>query len=449
MAAIALVVAGAAWAGPILDGSRIVEKTFDNGFRLVIKPEHQWDLVSLGLYVRAGSYCETDDNAGIAHLLEHLLFEATTGSDGQTVGPAIEALGGYVNAGTTRDFTRVDVTVASQYLGQVLEMLARASLEPEMTASAVTRERNVVIRELTDRMLTAEGVLQQLLWQTAFGQHPYGRGIGGTPEQVSGLSLEQLQAFHERFYVPGNMALIVVGDADPEGLTQQVGELFGQQPAVPLAFTDPPPEPKLTTSRRVVEKRQSDKTIVSFAWHTPGIGDPADVWAMDLIYTVLGEGNSGRLRQALEAKGLALTCTVDFLTQRYPGLFIITALTDPDKEREARSAILAEIQRLREDQVPEEELAEAKRLLRVSYAFGNEAYSDQVGSLGFYESIASYRFAVDYIDEVNKVTAADLRSLARDYLAPDGYSLIIIRPETGTGRTEEAHVPWQEPFGLG
>jgi len=312
-----------------------------------------------------------------------------------------------VNAATTRDFTRIDVTVASQYLGQVVETLARAIFEPALTATAVTRERNVVMRELTDRMSAAEGMLDSLIWGTAFAEHPYGRGIGGTPEQVSHLALEQVEAFHARCYVPGNMGLIVVGDADPEALTEQVGELFGQRPAAPLNFKHPPPEPRLTTTRRVVEKRRSDTTIAAFAWHAPGIDDPAYVWALDLIYTVLGEGSSGRLHQALEEKGLALMSTVDFLTQRYRGLCIITLLTKPDKEREARSAVLAEIQRLRKEEVTEEELAEAKRLLRVSYAFSNEAYSDQVGSLGFYESIASYQLAIDYIDEVNKVSAAD------------------------------------------
>jgi len=426
-------------AGPILDGSRIVEHTFDNGFRLIMKPEHQWNLVSVGLYVRAGSFCETDENAGVAHLLEHLLFEATVRGDEQTVGPAIEALGGYVNAATTRDFTHIDVTVASQYLGQVAEMLAAAVFEPELTVAAVTRERNVVMRELMDRLANAEGMLAHAIWSNAFKQHPYGRGVGGTPEQAADLTLEELQDFHETFYVPGNMALIVVGDLDPEALTQQVGELFGQRPRAPLDFTDPPPEARLTSSRKVVETRESDTTIVTFAWHAPGIGEPADVWAMDLIYTILGEGKSGRLYQALEDKGLALMSTVDFLTQRYPGLFVITALTKPDSEREVRSTILAEIQRLGDEQVAEEELAEAKRLLRAAYAFSNEAYSDQVGSLGFYEAIATHQVAIDYIGEVNQVTPADLQRVARKYLVPDLYTLIIVRPEAQPGDTREAN----------
>ncbi len=417
-------------AAPILDGSRIAEKTFDNGFRLIMKPEHQWNLVSIGLYVRAGSYCETDDNAGVAHLLEHLLFEATARGDTQRVGPAIEALGGYVNATTTRDFTKIDVTVASEYLDQVVEMLAAAAFDLELTPTAVAREREVVTRELTDRLSVAEGMLNQLVWETAYTQHPYRRGVGGTVEQVSHITLEDLQAFHTRFYVPGNMSLVAVGDLDPAALTEQVGKLFGQRAGAPVAFSDPPAEPAQTSSRTAIKERQSDTTIITFAWHAPGIADARDVWATDLIYTILG-GHSGRLYASLEEKGVALMSSVDFLTQRYPGLFIITALTRPDKEREVRSTILAQIESLRSEQVSDEELSEAKRLLRAEYAFSNEAYSDQVGSLGFYEALATYHMAVDYIGEVNKISPEDIRRVARKYLLPDAYTLVIVRPESG------------------
>jgi len=447
--ALALAVAGWAGAAPILDGARIVEKTYDNGFRLIMKPERQWDLVAVGLYVRAGSFCETDEEAGVAHLLEHLLFEATVKGETQTVGPAIEELGGYVNASTTRDFTRIDVTVASQYLEQVIEMLASAAFNLEVTDTALTREREVILRELADRQAVAEGMLERLIWGTAYTAHPYRREIGGTEEQVKDLTLEELQAFHKRFYVPGNMALVAVGDLDPDALTEQVGRLFGARAGAPFSVPDPRPEPAQTSSRTVVEQRKSDTTIVNFAWHAPGIANRAEVWAMDLIYTILGDDRIGRLRQSLDEQGLSLMSSTDFLTQRYPGLFIVTILTKPDKELEVRSAVLAEVGRLRSEPVTEQELSEAKRTVRAQYAFSNEAYSDQVGTLGFYEAIGAYRLAVDYLAEVEQVSAADLQAVARKYLIPDAYTLVIVRPESRPGETGEARIPWPELCGLG
>lgn len=181
-AALAVAVCICAGAAPILDPAKITERTFDNGFRVIVKDEDQWGLAAAALYVRAGSAQEADDQVGAAHLLEHLLFEATDPRDDRRVGPAIESLGGYVNAMTTRDFTRIDVTVASQYLPRALELMAGTVFEPGISAAAVAREREIVARELTDRLDSAGGTLDDLIWTTAFEQHPYGRPIGGTPE---------------------------------------------------------------------------------------------------------------------------------------------------------------------------------------------------------------------------------------------------------------------------
>ena len=423
---------------PALDGSKVVEKRFDNGMRLVVKPEHRWGLVSVGLYIRAGSYCETDENAGVAHLLEHMLFESTERGNGQRLGPAVEAMGGDIGAHTTRDFTSLEATIASQFLPEVLPLLAKAVFDAEITPSAVALEREVVARELTDRSEYAEGSLDDMIWGTAFTVHPYRRPIGSTPSQVAGLTLEQVLAFRQRFYVPGNMALVVVGDVDVDALTAQVADLFGARPAVGYEPPQVLPEPPQDDIRTMVTTRPGDTVIFSYAWRAPAITDPVDVCAMDLIYTVLGEGVFGRLNHALQESGLALMSSVDFLTQRYPGLLMVTVLTTPAEDLKARSAVLAEIKRLREEPLTADELAEAKRLLGIDYAFNNEAYSDQVGSLGFYEAIDSWRFATGYIDSVNAVTAEDISRVAQQYLGLESYTLVVVRPQPRPGETEEA-----------
>lgn len=430
---VAMTVAGAA---PILDGSKITQTQLDNGLRLIVKPEHQWGLVSVGLYIRAGSFCESDDNAGVAHLLEHLLFEATDRTGTQRIATAIEGMGGTIGARTTRDFTHVDVTVASQFLPEALELMATAAFELELTPATVAREREIVARELTDRATYAEGSLDDLIWATAFSTHPYRRGIGGDVDQVARLTIEQIEEFHTRFYVPANMTLIVVGDVEPDDLTASVDELFGAQPAAAIELPVPPAEMPQSDIRTVVRTRASDTTLFTYAWRAPGIADPVDVCAMDLIYTLLGEGAFGRLYPALEETGLALMTSVDYLTQRYPGLVMITVLTTPEHDLRARGSVLAEVARLRDDPVPEIEIAQAKRLLRISYAFNNEAYSDQVATMGFYAAIDSYQFAVDYLDLTDAVTAEDITRVARKYLTLDNYTLTVIRPKPGG--TEEA-----------
>ncbi|MGI5816980.1 MAG: M16 family metallopeptidase [Armatimonadota bacterium] len=440
-AAFAVALCICAGAAPILDPAKVTDRTFDNGFRVVVKDEDDWGLAAAALYIRAGSAQEAEGQVGVAHLLEHLLFETTDARDDRRVGPAIESLGGYVNAMTTRDFTRIEVTVASQYLPRAIELIAEAVLDPDIRSAAVTREREVVARELTDRLDSAGGTLDDLIWTTAYRQHPYGRPIGGTPEQVTALTLEDVMDFYSRYYVPANMALIVAGDVDAEAIYAQAEELFGAAEAVPAPDLTLPSEPPQTDVRVGAQTRPSRALLISYAWHAPKVENFEDVCAMDLIYTILGEGQLGRLHQSLEAEGLALMSNCDFLTQRDEGLVIITAMTVQDKETEVRTAILDEVERLREEALTEEQLAEAKRILRISYAFSNESFSDQAGALGFYEAIGGYRRAIQYIDTVEAVTAEQLREVARKYLGPNAYTLAIIRPQAAPGEQEEAMAP--------
>jgi len=443
------VLASACTAAPILDPTRIAERTFDNGFRLIVKAENQWGLAAANLVIRAGSSYEAEGQTGVAHLLEHLLFEATDLRDEQRIGPAIESLGGYVNAATTRDFTHIEVTVASQYLEPALELLARAVFEPQLSPIAVAREREVIARELIDRLDSAGGALDDLLWTTAFSTHPYGRPIGGSPAQVAELTADDLLDFYTRFYVPANMALVVVGDVDAAGIEARVAELFGGRTGAPVEVPEIAPEPEPVDVAIAVDTRESQATIGSFAWLAPEVEDFAEVCAMDLIYTILGEGPLGRLHGALNEQGLALMSDVQYLTQRDRGLLIITALTSPDKELDVRTAILAEIERLRAEPLTGEQLDEAKRVLRIGYAFSNEAYSDQAGSLGFYEGLGDHTLAYEYIDHVNAVTPDLVRQVATEYLDPDAYTLAIIRPRPRPGTTEEARAPCSSSFAQG
>lgn len=444
-AALAVAVCICAGAAPIIDPAKITDRTFDNGFRVVVKDEDQWGLAAAALYIRAGSAQESEDQIGAAHLLEHLLFEATDPRDDRRVGPAIESMGGYVNAMTTRDFTRIEVTVASQFLPRAMELMAQAVFDPNISPAAVTREREIVARELTDRLDSAAGTLDDLIWTTAFDQHPYGRPIGGTPEQVTTLTLDDLMAFHSRYYVPANMALIVVGDVEAEDVYARAQELFGARHGDPAPDLAVEPEPEQTDVRVGAETRPSRALLLSYAWHAPKVEDFEDVCAMDLLYTILGEGQFGRLHQSLNAEGLALMTNCDFLTQRDPGLVIITAMTVPDKETQVRSKIIEQIEQLRDEPLTDEQLAEAKRVLRISYAFGNEAFSDQAGALGFYEAIDEHHRAVDYIETIEGVTAEKLQEVARKYLDPDAYTLAIIRPEAAPGEQEEAMAPCDAP----
>ncbi len=435
--AAALLVGGVAAAQlPALGSAQVSRRTLANGLAIVVKEERQWPVVSLGFYIRAGSLHEESEQAGAAHLLEHMLFEMT-GDGGGKLAPEIEAIGGRVSASTMRDFVSLNVTVASRYLEQVLPLVTRTVFETKLEEGALRREIEVVEREMAEREERADLYLNDMLWGLAFREHPYGRPIGGRPEEVKRLTLETVEGFQKKHYVPGNMSVVVVGDVEASWLTGRLAELTSQYTGASRDWTPPPVEAAPTEPRVLTAEVEREVSLLGFAWHAPSIADKTDVCAMDIIYTLLGSGPAGRLRRSLvDDKRVALTVDTQFLTQKAPGLFMVQALVPRGREEEAEVLIKDEVRALAETPLTAEELAQAKRLLYADYAFTNESYDEQVGSMGFYESIDTHQFALDYINQVMAITPEQVQETARKYLRPEAYSLVVLQAASGDGAAD-------------
>lgn len=419
---------------PVLDATRVTERQLANGLKLVVKEERQWPVVAVGVYVRAGSLYEAAGEEGAAHLLEHMLFESS-GEDGLQLAPELERLGAQVTATTLRDFVHVDVTVASRFLERVLPSLVKAVFEPQFDDKAVRRELAVVKRELGERGERANIYLDDMLWSLAFQKHPYGRPIGGRPENLTALTPDKVRGFASKWYVPNNASFVATGDLDTAWLTSRLTELTAKYPARPVTWQAPPEEAAPAQPRVLNASMSREVSLLGFAWHAPAVADKAGVCAMDLIYTILGEGAAGRLEQRLvEEKKVALSVETEFLTQKCPGLMVINALVPRGREQEAQIMILEEVRRLREEPLSADELEHAKRLVYTDYAFTNESYDDQVGSMGFYQSIDTYRFALDYITQVMRITPGQVQEVARKYLGVQNYSLVILEAASGAGQ---------------
>jgi len=193
--------------------------------------------------------------------------------------------------------------------------------------------------------------------------------------------------------------------------------------------------------RTEILRRGMGATIVAVGFHSAEIADKRAVCALDLLYTLLGEGDQAWLSADLvRRRQLAFGATCDFLTQRYPGLFLITAVCAPNQELSLRQALLDKAGELRTALVSQEDLDRAKRLLYTSFAFTNETFADQVGTIGFYAMIDSYKFAFEYTDLCNSITPEELRAVAQRYLDPDRRSEAILRPQPQAG--PEASLPW-------
>ncbi len=432
--------AGGIAAAQLYDASKVSVARLKNGLKVIVKPEPYWGIVGFGLYARAGSVYDPEDGRGTAHMVEHLIFRGRRGS--LALGEKVESLGAYINAETTRDLTFVQVLAASSHMGEVLRLIGRRLERFEVTRDMVEAERRVIVQEIKDRRTDATVEVDEALWMLAFKKHPYRWPIGGTPETVRGISAEAVRRFYERFYAPGNMALVVVGDVKPEEVVAVAERELGRLPAREVSLPEPEGEPPPEEPRVQTLHRPTRASIVAMAWRAPGMSEPDDVCAMDLVYTYLSDGPESWLQKVLvREKRLALAAACDFLTQRYPGLFIITAVCRPGLEERVRQAVLEKLMELAREPMSDAELMAIKQRLRTSWAFQNETYGDQAASIGFYEMIGSWQFAFEYGRRVQGISPEQLRWAVARYLNPNRYVMVVLRPRRES--EQEAWLPWQ------
>jgi len=457
-----------AFAAPakLFDPARISVQTLPNGVRSVVEENPGGDLVSVQIWVRAGSRFETRDNNGVTHLIETLALRASknfpqNARDNGGARGTLESLGANVASLTSRDSMFYSATVAAPFLNNALRALSDATLFPDLTDAKV----QAVKEELNSQLIGSDPtqVASDLAYATAFRVHPYRRSTEGTLASIAALTGAKVRAYHQARFAGANISVVIVGDVARANAHKLVAQYFGTAPKAA-------PAPPIADEKPLAEvARQSQRgaipiSIVTLGFRSPGIKNPVDVVASDVLLACWKEGRNATLRKVLKGAGplngnpnqepeddaestppedsdensdegelapeapalseedapLALAFDVDYLTQKDSGLFLI-ALVAPRDRNAAISAIMDEIARVKSDGLTEEELARAKEILRQQYIQQGETISGQAGALGFYEMIDSYQFATSYLDRVAKVSNADIRRVANEYLKPEAH----------------------------
>ncbi|MEW6277240.1 MAG: pitrilysin family protein [Candidatus Eremiobacterota bacterium] len=410
----------------------VVREVLPNGMSVIIKESHGSPTVSLNVFVKAGSMYETPETSGLSHFYEHMFFRGTPTRTGWQFKRSIESLGGTTNASTGRDFTHYYINLPAQYAPEGLELLADALKNAELKPEGIDLEREAVMEEYRLGNASATRVLFDKMFSLTYGEHPYVRPIIGTEANLKRFSRPDFVAFKARFYVPQRTSLIVVGDVDAERLRPVIRKLFGdfQGGNQPDPRFDVPPWP--TEEVSVIEAGSLSRAYVLLGFRGPSVKDRPDIYQVDVMSFLLGMGRGSMLSKALVDARLADQVTVDFLTQREPGMIIVVAVGDPSNEAKMKQIMIECLDRLRKGDFTDAELKRAKVLLNNTYTFGNETNSGKADSLGFYESIDKMDFAVQYLSEIRKVDRKGIMAAANRYFTPGFYSLVA-RPDAGGG----------------
>jgi predicted Zn-dependent peptidase len=338
--------------------------TLENGLRVLTVTLPHVHSVSLGFFVGVGSRYESEALAGASHFVEHMLFKGTARRPSALeIAEAIEGRGGMFNASTGLEATLFWAKVASPHLPDALDVLSDMLLCPSFDPQEVEKERSVITEEIGYSLEAPDSLSQVLVNRMQWPDHPLGREIAGSYESVAGLSRESLVAHLSRHYRPGQTILGVAGQVDHR---QVVGwaqaHLAGWEPGPLQAFL---PAPLNHSGPNLhVEFRDTEQAHLCFSFKGLSRGDP-DRSALRLLNMVLGEGMRSRLFQRVREKmGLAYSVDSYVSLLHDSGAVGIYAGVRASRVEEVMRAILGELDRLRQEPVPQEELEKAREFVR-------------------------------------------------------------------------------------
>jgi predicted Zn-dependent peptidase len=477
---VVLLLPGLALAVPLAD--KVVEHRLANGLRLLVVERHETPTVAAYITIGVGSVHETSETRGVAHFLEHLLFKGTTTlgttdyAAERSLLEAIEQVGSELdrlrlqpdadparvaalqvrlqelqerhrpfvvkdvysqlysqngavgfNAFTSKDLTTYLVSLPANKL-ELWALLESARMQDAVLREFYT-EREVIHEERRRAYETNPGgLLYETLLATAFTVHPYRNPIIGWHSDIANLSLAETRDFLGRYYAPVNTTIALVGAvpaADAIALVERYfGAIAAGEPVPPVAAVEPPQR----AEKRVTVQFDAEARL-AMAYHKPTLPSRED-YVFDLIDQILGQGRTSRLYQRLvEREQLATDVAVYSAPgSRYPNLFVIEAVPrHPHTAAEVEAAIVAELERLRSEEVSATELAKARNRLLTDNLRALRSNSGLARLLTTYQTVAGdWRYLVSYEERLNELTAADVQAVARAWFTPQNRTVVVV-----------------------
>ncbi|MBI1910207.1 MAG: insulinase family protein [Deltaproteobacteria bacterium] len=401
-----------------------------NGLTVLLQENHQAPVISLNLWVKVGSASETDDEAGLCHVMEHMLFKGTLKRRVGEIAREVEAAGGDINAYTSFDETVYYINMASRFYAKGLDILADAALHSQFDATELAREKEVVVEEISRSEDNPSRLVGEHLFREAFTTHTYGRPIAGSRETVRSFPREKILDFFHRWYVAPNMLLVIVGDFQRQKILGEIEKLFS-----PLSSQKPPvvvipPEPEQKIFRCHLAPMKIEGNYLDIGFHIPGILHE-EVPVLDTLSHILGGGESSRLEQVVkEKKQLVSSIYASAYTPKDPCLFLVGALFPNGKLYKASEAIAQEMEQIKKETVSLQELERAKANIKSSLIYERETVEGIARKIGFFEGITGdFHFEELYYQRIETVTPEAIREAARKYFRLENMTSALCFPE--------------------
>lgn len=416
----------------------VVRRILPNGLTLLVQEDHTHPLVAFYAVVRTGSALEGPYlGSGISHVLEHMLFKGTARRPVGKVEQEARSYGGTSQGYTTYDTTSYPLVVNKEYWAQAADLLVDALFFPSLDPVEFDKEREVVLRELKLGKDDPDQIVWELLFGSAYRVHPYRIPIIGFEELVSKLTVEDARVYHRTHYLPNNIVLAVVGDIKTDTVIAEVEKLTAPIPPGRVPAYATVQEPMPIASRETTQEADINLTSAAIGFPSVSAAD-RDLFALDLLAWLLGGGRGSRLDRALKEPGLAHSVSASNYTLMERGLFVVSMRTDPDRVGEAMDRLEQELRKTGEELFADAKVEAAKKNFLREYLAGRQTVGGAASDLATYEVLVGEAvFAQRYMKEVARVTPADLKRVAAEYLRPERATRVTLFPRGALPASKE------------
>lgn len=405
------------------------ETKLPNGLRVITSSLPRVQSVTFGIWIGVGSRFERKALSGISHFIEHLLFKGTRKRSAKDISREIEGYGGYLNAFTQEENTCYYARVACNRLWKSLDVLGDMYCGPSFDPSEIAKERGVIVEEIMMYKDQPQQVVQEMLGESVWADHPLGRPVIGTTETLAEMDRSVIRKFNEASYLPGNTVFAFAGNIDHGKCVEKVADLVRGRKGKRVPVCQPVTN-SVSQKPMMLRKKEIEQTHMAMGVRLFGRHDRRR-YALRLLNVILGENMSSRLFQVVREKhGLAYSVHSSVHLFEDSGAMVVSAGLDRKRTGKAVELIVSEVSRLKEQKVGRRELEMAKEYVIGQLKLGLESTTHQMMWIG--DNLLSYgRFITpeEVMERVQKVDADDIGELARIVFSDRKTSLAMISPD--------------------
>lgn len=399
-----------------------------NGVRIVAEEIPFAHSAVIGIWIKSGSRYEDDANRGVSHFIEHLLFKGTSSRTAKQIAEELEALGGTLNAFTSKEYTCFYAKVLANHLPIAIDLLSDMFFNSNFAEEDIDKERNVVLEEIKMYEDTPDEYIHDLFVSNIWQKHPLGYPVLGTANSIGSMDKKTIKDYYHRRYTPTNTVIAIAGRIDYQEIFSQLEKVFGCWDAAEIAQHRL--IPPVAQNKDMFYLKETEQVHLCIG--VPSIAQEDErIYAMTILNNAIGGGLSSRLFQTIrEERGLVYSIFSYNASYIDAGLFSIYAGTGPLTAEEVLNLIFQELKKIQREGITKDEMLRIQTQVKGNILLSMESVSNRMSRLG--KSEISFDRVIkgeEIVDKVFKVTLPEIHLLAEELFKWENFSLTSLGPK--------------------